>query len=140
MKSLIMDQLKGFLIAFFVIILSPIWLIGKKLISFTILEKVDAILWVKLVFTLVILCIFLFLYIIFNRPKFIFDPELGLYKKNKSKLFYCASCYVNGIHSPLKEFSTAWICQNKSCRCPHYKPGCEPLPKKRRVISPGIDL
>jgi len=49
--------------------------------------------------------------------KYEFDKTYGIYK-SKSKedeLYYCTSCLLKGIVSPLKENRSRWSCLSKEC-------------------------
>lgn len=56
---------------------------------------------------------------------FEFAKRLGIYRHRQSGLYYCTSCLQTGTESPLKESSSGWQCEVKTCekfyRNPDYK-------------------
>ncbi len=51
------------------------------------------------------------------KEKYSFVKECGIYqlKDGKSNHYFCASCLLHGIESPLLENSSGWKCQSKEC-------------------------
>lgn len=92
-----------------------------------------------LVVGLIILCLALVAYIFAQRPKYRFIKELDIYQEKKTGNYFCPSCMANGKKSHLKEHDNGWQCMTNECNRRYYKPGKEPKPPERRVISKGID-
>lgn len=91
------------------------------------------------------MCFFLISYILSQRPKDIWLPELGIWREKKTGYFICPSCKANFKRVPLKEDNKGWRCQAEG-KYLAYKPGQEPKPASasspprasRRVLSEGI--
>jgi len=49
------------------------------------------------------------------QDKYDFIKELGIYKSKESGHYFCASCLMKNIESPLTERRTGWRCELKDC-------------------------
>lgn len=70
-------------------------------------------------------------------PRLKFDSRLGIYRDRKTGLYYCPSCHVKKLRSPLKEGPRGWFCAVKDCRLSYSNPDyvAPPEPPRRRVQS-----
>lgn len=60
--------------------------------------------------------------LMFFRPKLKFDSRLGIYRDKKTGLYYCPSCHIKKLRSPLKESASGWFCSVKDCRLSYKNP------------------
>ena len=49
------------------------------------------------------------------QDKYIFIKELGIYKSKESGHYFCTSCLIKNIESPLTEKENGWQCEVKGC-------------------------
>lgn len=111
---------------------------AAQFVPVSIINKVEPLTWFWLVVVLVVTCIALAVYIFAKRPKYVFIPDVAIYKEKRTVNYFCPSCMANGKKSHLKEYDNGWVCQTKDCTKKYYKPGKEPKPQERKVIHPGI--
>lgn len=71
---------------------------------------------------LLVVALWLSALLIFFRPKLQFDPRLGIYRDRKTGLYYCPSCHIKKLRSPLKEGPRGWFCSVKDCRQSYINP------------------
>lgn len=103
------------------------------------IKRVDPLIWFWLVIALLTICAFLLVYIVYKREKYIFIPEFAILQEKRTRNYFCPSCMANGKKSHLKKYDNVWVCQTKDCGRKYYKPGKEPKPPGRRIISKGTD-
>jgi hypothetical protein len=84
---------------------------------------------------LIATCFFLIGYILSQRPKDIWLPELGIWKEKRSGHYICPSCKANNKRVPLKETDKGWWCQAEK-RYLAYKRGQEPKPASASSPAP----
>lgn len=121
-------------------IVAPI--LAKSLLPF-VAESVTTLQWLKLVLALLALLFFAVLYIIViyfksKNPvvrllkKYEFLEREGIYKKKNTDRFFCPSCLLNGVESPVKVMKQGWLCQKKDCALFVHNPDYTP-PKQPRA-------
>ncbi len=49
------------------------------------------------------------------RDRYDFVKELGIYKSKESGHYFCTSCLINNIESPLTDRQNGWHCERKEC-------------------------
>jgi hypothetical protein len=49
------------------------------------------------------------------KDKYTFIKELGIYKSKESGHYFCTSCLMKNIESPLTERQSGWQCELKGC-------------------------
>jgi len=49
------------------------------------------------------------------REKYTFDKSKGIYRSNETGHYFCTSCLLNNIESPLSQNECGWSCQLKQC-------------------------
>jgi hypothetical protein len=64
------------------------------------------------------------------QDKYDFIKELGIYKSKESGHYFCTSCLMNNIASPLTEKQSGWRCELKDCGKFYSNPSYQ-LPKRK---------
>jgi hypothetical protein len=52
--------------------------------------------------------------------KYDFNKTIGVYVSKEDEQYYCTSCLLKGIESPLHESSSGWHCKLGSCEQHYY--------------------
>ncbi len=121
------------------VLYTPFIILAAKFTPDDFIRRVDPLIWFWLVISLVTICTFFLVYIVYKREKYIFMQEFGILKEKRTGNYFCPSCMANSKKSHLKEYENGWQCMTKGCNALYYKPGKKPEPPTRRVISKGID-
>lgn len=119
-------------------VLSSAVLILAMLIPKDAIRRVDSLIWFWSDVILFIACLALVVYIFRKRDKDIFINEFKVWQEKKTGNYVCPSCKSNDKRSYLGDYENKWVCLNKDCRHTQYKPGKEPKPQGRQVISKGF--
>jgi hypothetical protein len=72
-----------------------------------------------------------------NKPKsndYLFNEINGVCSHKKTGKFFCTSCLIKNIESPLKTLSYGWICLNKECNS-YYNDPNNPEPESTPIVS-----
>jgi hypothetical protein len=64
------------------------------------------------------------------QDKYDFIKELGIYKSKESGHYFCTSCLMNNIESPLTEKQNGWRCELKDCGKFYSNPSYHPQMRK----------
>jgi hypothetical protein len=72
------------------------------------------------------------------KDKYTFIKDLGIYKSNESGHYFCTSCLMNNIESPLTTKQNGWRCELRGCDKFYNNPSYQPPPQKR--YAPFKDL
>jgi hypothetical protein len=65
------------------------------------------------------------------QDKYVFIKELGIYKSKESGHYFCASCLMKNIESPLTEKQNGWRCELKDCGKFYSNPAYQPQIRRR---------
>ena len=64
------------------------------------------------------------------QDKYNFNETYGVYESKETKQYFCTSCLLKGIESPLRKQESGWDCQLKDCDQFYSNPSYKfPLPK-----------
>jgi len=66
------------------------------------------------------------------QDKYDFITELGIYKSKESGHYFCFSCLMKNIESPLTEKQGGWWCESKDCGKFYIDPSYKPSKRKPR--------
>lgn len=72
------------------------------------------------------------------KEKYTFNKTYGIYKSNGSEHFFCTSCLLNNIESPLSEDEAGWRCQLKQCGMYYSNPSYNPPSLDQDSYSNGF--
>lgn len=50
------------------------------------------------------------------QSKYVFDETYGIYKSKETGHYFCTSCLLNNIESPLTERPSGWRCESNDCK------------------------
>jgi hypothetical protein len=64
------------------------------------------------------------------QDKYDFVKEIGIYKSKESGHYFCASCLMKNIESPLTETQSGWRCELKDCGKFYSNPSHQ-IPKRK---------
>lgn len=67
--------------------------------------------------------------------KYEFIKELGIYRSKKSGHYFCSSCLMKNIESPLTEKPGGWRCELKDCGKNYHNPSYHPPPRNLSSFS-----
>jgi ribosomal protein L37AE/L43A len=65
------------------------------------------------------------------QDKYDFIKELGIYKSKESGHYFCTSCLMKNIESPLTEKQSGWHCELKDCGKYYSNPSYQPQIRRR---------
>jgi hypothetical protein len=65
------------------------------------------------------------------QDKYVFVKELGIYKSKESGHYFCTSCLMKNIESPLTEKQSGWRCEIKDCDKFYSNPSYQPQIRRR---------
>lgn len=137
LKEKLIEKIAEHIATVILTIISTVILVAAQFVPVKFINSVDPLAWFWLVVVLIIACIALAVYIFVKRPKYVFIPDVAIYKEKRTGNYFCPSCMANGKKSHLKEYDNGWVCMTKDCNRKYYKPGKEPDPPKRKVINKG---
>ncbi len=66
------------------------------------------------------------------QDKYEFIKEFGIYKSKESGNYFCASCLMKNIESPLTQRRTGWRCESKGCGKFYTNPAYQTQKRKPR--------
>jgi regulator of replication initiation timing len=67
------------------------------------------------------------------QNKYVFDKTYGIFKSKESDHFFCTSCLMKNIESPLTVTKSGWRCELKDCGKFYSNPSFKP--KRQKPIS-----
>jgi ribosomal protein L37AE/L43A len=67
------------------------------------------------------------------QDKYVFAKELGIYKSKESGHYFCTSCLMKNIESPLTEKQSGWHCELKDCGKFYSNPSYHPQIRRRPI-------
>jgi regulator of replication initiation timing len=68
------------------------------------------------------------------QDKYVFIKELGIYKSKESGHYFCASCLMKNIESPLTQKQGGWRCELKDCGIFYKNPAYQAPKRKPRKL------
>ncbi|HEY3308230.1 MAG TPA: hypothetical protein VGJ93_07220, partial [Desulfuromonadaceae bacterium] len=109
-KKKILDELVAKLMCLLGILSATLATFLKKIIPVTEIERIGALPWSILSFSLLAVCFLLASYIILQRPKYKFLQGLGVFVDKKSHQFICSSCKSKKFIQPFKISTGGYTC------------------------------
>jgi len=72
------------------------------------------------------------------KDQYTFIKALGIYKSKESGHYFCTSCLMNNIESPLTDKQNGWRCELRGCGKFYSNPSYQPPPEEK--YDPYKDL
>jgi len=144
LRTMTIKEILTVLVTALVTMLGTIWFSIQDPLAEMLSAKVpkSILLLLPIILLLLLILALSLVFILYNKLKnpindYEFDQDLGILRNPKDGLYYCTSCLLKGIKSPLRVYDASWECQSMECKR-IYRSNSEKKPSFQKIYRRNL--